>query len=166
MGPTTRRNARLSTPTLRPHPVDIKLKGNSMTQKYYCDNILPFYIDAVTRHKTEQPEKPWKLLEDGDSSHCIIRRGLTRQIKDEAGIENFPQPSNSPDLNAKEGILNMLKCRVRQRVWNTTKDMKEVIQDEWHKITQDEIRKYIDELPDRYYKVCQARGHPIRTDLW
>jgi len=30
-----------------PHEKEVKLKGNAMTQEYYFENILPFYIDVI-----------------------------------------------------------------------------------------------------------------------
>ena len=31
----------------KPHDVEVKVKGNAMTQKYYVDRLLPVYIEAV-----------------------------------------------------------------------------------------------------------------------
>jgi hypothetical protein len=38
----------------KPHPVKVKPKGNSMTQKYYTDNILPVYISAYEELKRKR----------------------------------------------------------------------------------------------------------------
>jgi hypothetical protein len=32
---------------LKPHKVDVKPQGNSMTQKYYTERLLPVYIEAI-----------------------------------------------------------------------------------------------------------------------
>jgi hypothetical protein len=32
---------------LKPHDVDVKVQGNAMTQKYYVENLLPLYVDAI-----------------------------------------------------------------------------------------------------------------------
>jgi hypothetical protein len=34
---------------LLPHEVNVKLKGNSITQKYYVERLLPVYIAAINR---------------------------------------------------------------------------------------------------------------------
>jgi hypothetical protein len=39
-----------------PHDVVVKLKGNSMTQKYYTERLLPVYIDAVQQARLRRPD--------------------------------------------------------------------------------------------------------------
>jgi hypothetical protein len=52
------------------HEAELKPKGNSMTQKYYTERLLPQYIEAI--HKARSTDQgwpnPWVLQEDNDSS--------------------------------------------------------------------------------------------------
>ncbi len=66
----------------KPHPIKVKPKGNSMTQKYYTDNILPIYISTYKELKRKRPG-PWKLQEDNNGSHRIRGKGMniTRALK-------------------------------------------------------------------------------------
>jgi hypothetical protein len=32
---------------LRPHPTEVKVRGNQITQKYYIERLLPIYIEAI-----------------------------------------------------------------------------------------------------------------------
>ena len=52
---------------LKPHDIDVKVQGNAMTQKYYAENLLPLYVDAVKAMRSID-DKPWLLQEDGDPS--------------------------------------------------------------------------------------------------
>ena len=45
---------------LRPHKVDVRPQGNSMTQKYYTERLLPVYIEAVQRGRLRD-SGPWLL---------------------------------------------------------------------------------------------------------
>ena len=52
----------------KPHEREVKVKGNSMTQKYYVERLLPIYIDAI-RDASERQDLPWILQEDNNKSH-------------------------------------------------------------------------------------------------
>ena len=82
-------------------------------------------------------------LEDSDPFYRIKKYGLTQRLKDAHKVKNLDHPPDSLDLNPQEGLWNILKQRVRQRVWHSLEELKEVIQDEWSKITIDEVRKRI-----------------------
>jgi hypothetical protein len=65
------------------HEKEVKPKGNSMTQLYYCERLLPVYIEAIykTRSNEEGLPSSWILQEDNDSSHGHKKEGLAQQIK-------------------------------------------------------------------------------------
>ena len=64
-----------------------------------------------------------------------------------------------------EACWNILKVRVRKRIWNSLDEYKEVIQDEWSKITMAEVRARIAKMLDRCRRVVESRGAPIKSDL-
>jgi hypothetical protein len=64
-----------------------------------------------------------------------------------------------------EAYWNILKNRVRKRLWNSLEEYKEVIQDEWSKITTAEVHARIAEMPDRCKRVIESRGALIKSDL-
>jgi transposase len=47
MPPKPRRRPKSDTDAECPHPVEVKVKGNTMTQKYYIERHLPIYCEAV-----------------------------------------------------------------------------------------------------------------------
>jgi hypothetical protein len=45
------------------------------------------------------------------------------------------------------------------------KELKRIILKEWEKITMDEIRARIEEMPERCRKIA-IDGKPVKSDLW
>ena len=84
--------------------------------------------------------------EDNDPSHGTGKRGLATCFKEANWIDSFTHPPQSPDLNPIEGVWNILKQMVRKNRWNTLEELKEILQDEWSKITMQEVRARISEM--------------------
>ena len=59
----------------KPHEVEVKVQGNTMTQKYYIERLLPVYHKAIESIRLID-NKLWLLQEDGDPSHDIRKRDL------------------------------------------------------------------------------------------
>ncbi|KAF2185435.1 hypothetical protein K469DRAFT_726646 [Zopfia rhizophila CBS 207.26] len=100
----------------KPHDVEIKVKGNAMTHKYYS--------------KREINDKLWLLQEDGDSSYSMRKRGLAQEYKEAYGIQNLAHPAQSPDLNPIEGIWAIIKQHLRRRIFDSEEELKEALQEE------------------------------------
>ena len=150
---------------LLPHEQEVKPKGNAMTQKYYCERLLLVYIKAVQTARLYD-SRPWILQEDGDPSHGKRKYGLAQQLKDENWINNLYHLAQSPDLNPMEGIWNILKQRLRRRVFHSKEEVKEALQEEWGKITMAEVRKRISSMPERCKELVRTGGKPIKKALW
>jgi hypothetical protein len=159
-----------------PHPVETKRTGNSMTQKYYAENVLPFLIQRVQEGRRDQrgsfgadipgPAEP-RLLEDNDGSHRKDSSNIASDLKFFNWVESIDHPSQSPDLNVQEPIWGILKQRAREDTsWNTMEELKEVLQDEWSKVAQADVRRRIDEMPYRLQLVIDAGGSMIKTSLF
>ena len=142
-------------------------KGNSMTQEYYCEHILPHYINAINEARLESSKhRGISLVEDGDPSHGMRKAGLAAKMRKEAWITNIEHPSNSPDLNPIEGIWLYIKGKLRKEVWNTMDELKALIQKLWDDMDQEEIRSRIREMPDRCRRLIESGGQPIKSELW
>jgi transposase len=84
------------------------------------------------------------LQEDNDPSHSTRSElDIAKQLKDSKWITILIQPAQSPDLNPIEAIWGILKQQTRRKRWNDLEQLKEVLQDEWSKITMQEIRARI-----------------------
>ena len=147
----------------------VKPKGNAMTQKYYTETLLPVYSEALHRARLEWPNgelKPWLFQEDGDPSHRKKKRGMAQVYLESNWIPTLVHPPQSPDLNPTEGVWNILKQRVRKRTWRNIEEYKAICQDEWDKITMEEVRARIAEMPNRCKRLVKTGGAPIKSDLW
>jgi hypothetical protein len=121
-----------------PHDVDIKPQGNSMTQAYYTSRLLPIYMSEI--HEC-------RLLHDRS---CTL------------------QEDNDPNHGTRSAVNIVRSCKARN--WITVScrnvtELKRIILEEWDKITMDEIRARIKEMPDRCKKVA-IDGKAIKSDLW
>ncbi|KAF1812429.1 hypothetical protein P152DRAFT_458805 [Eremomyces bilateralis CBS 781.70] len=145
---------------------DIKIKGNSMTQKYYTKYILPKHIERLKALEA-QYDHVFYLQEDGDPSHGTRSwNNLAAQAKRAAGISILPHPAQSPDLNPIEAIWQLIKQRLRGGNWQTVEEFKGAILREWRRITQQQIRSRISEMRWRCKEVVQLEGNRIRSSLW
>ena len=149
----------------RPHKVDVKPQGNAMTQKYYTERLLPVYIEAIHNARLQRAES-WLLQEDGDPSHGMRKEGLAAKLKQDNWITNLKHPAQSPDLNPIEAIWNIIKQRLRRRIFHSEEEIKEALQEEWSKITMTEIRKRITQMPARCRRLIRNGGRPIKEALW
>jgi hypothetical protein len=149
----------------KPHKVEKKVSGNHMTQKYYTERLLPIYINAVQVQRSYDSQS-WYLQEDGDPSHGVRKSGLAQALKDANWIVNLKHPAQSPDLNPIESIWNIIKQRLRRRVFYSDEEVKAALQEEWDKITMQEIRKRIATMPGRCTRLVNNGGKAIKTALW
>ena len=142
-------------------------KGNSMTQEYYCEHILPYYIDVINQARLQNSKhRGYSLVEDGDPSYGMRKAGLAAKMRIEAWITNIEHPSNSPDLNPIEGIWLYIKGKLRNEVWNSMDELKALIQRLWDEMDQEEVRSRIREMPGRCRRLVESGGLPIKSELW
>lgn len=150
----------------QPHPLEVKGGGNSMTQKYYAEHILPKHIEII-RSLEQRHNHRYVLQEDNDGSHGTRSlRNPCRRLKINANLELLIHPAQSPDLNPIEGVWEIIKQRLRGGSWQTIEQFREAILREWRHVTQDEIRRRIREMPWRCRKLCTNNGDRIRSNLW
>ena len=136
-----------------------------MTQKYYVERLLPIYCAAIKSMRNIN-NKLWLLQEDRDPSHGIKKKGLAQEYKEAHNIKNLKHPPQSPDLNPIEGIWNIIKQRLRRRIFDSEEEMKIALQEEWDKITLEEIRSRISDLPRRCSELIRSGGGAIRSAKW
>jgi len=149
-----------------PHISEVKGGGNSMTQKYYAEQVLPKHIETIKRLE-ERHRHRYMLQEDNDGSHGTRSlQNPCRRLKINANLELLLHPAQSPDLNPIEGIWEIVKERLRGGTWHTLKEFKEAILREWRHVSQKEVRRRIREMPWRCRKLCINNGDRIRSNLW
>jgi hypothetical protein len=94
------------------------------------------------------------------------KAGLAQALKDQNYIVNLKHPAKSPDLNPIEGIWNIIKQRLRRRIFYSDEEVKAALQEEWDRITLEEIRKRIATMPGRCKRLTENGGKAIKTALW
>jgi hypothetical protein len=115
--------------------IEIRPKGNAMTQKFYAENILPQYIEQIQALEAHYKRRFW-LQEDGDPSHGNrSSNNLCARLKHDADLQLLIHPPQSPDLNPIESLWQIIKQRLRGGKWDTVAQFKEAIQREWDRIT-------------------------------
>jgi transposase len=87
-------------------------------------------------------------------------------MKDDKYISSLIRPPQSPDLNLTKGVWNILKPRIHKRTWRTIEELKAILQEEWSKITIEEVRRRIREMPERCEKLIKWGSGPVKSDVW
>ncbi|KAL9591220.1 MAG: hypothetical protein Q9179_007942 [Wetmoreana sp. 5 TL-2023] len=106
-----------------PHHVDIRPEGNSMTQRFYADIILPKHIQALRESERLSGGFPHLLQEDNDPSHGTKSAiNYAQLVRDKSHIQSLSHPGNSLDLSPIEAIWNIIKQRVRKNHRYKTKE--------------------------------------------
>jgi transposase len=149
----------------KPHKVEKRVKGNHMTQKYFVECLLPIYVEAVQRERLRTQNQVY-LQEDGDPSHGMRKEGLAAELKAVNWVINLKHPAQSPDLNPIEGIWNIIKQRVHRRHFYNDEEVKQALQEECDKITLEEIRSRISDMPYRCRQLTKNGGKSIKTAKW
>jgi len=72
-----------------------------MTQYYYVDKLLSVYLDAIQYARSVHGHD-FFLIEDGDPSHRMRKRGIAQRKRESYKVDNLIHPLSSPDLNPSE----------------------------------------------------------------
>jgi transposase len=136
-----------------------------MIQKYYTECLLSIYIRAIQEVQIFY-EQHAILQKDNDPLHGMKSEfNVVKQLKDSNWTTVLIHPAQSPDLNPMEAIWDILKQRVRRRRWDNFEQLKGVLQDEWNKITMQEDRAHIAEMPSRCRTLANSGREAIRSSL-
>ena len=99
------------------------------------------------------------LLMDNAPCHKAF---YTTQEREKEGISKVDWPPNSPDFNPIEHIWTLLKRRILRRRGSeritTVSAMRQVLLEEWGKITIDEINREISRLPGIMARCLEVDG--------
>ena len=78
------------------------------------------------------------------------------------GIKWKANPPESPDLNPIETIWRLVKQRLKNRgLIRDVTELRRAIEEEWDKITLEEINKAISTMPERVAALNERNGLPI-----
>lgn len=120
------------------------------------------YLNILKRNLKQSAENlrlgdEFYFMHDNDPKH-------TAEVNKLWLLYNVPKqlhtPPQSPDLNPIEHLWDLLERRIRQYDI-TSKDMlKNVLQEEWNKISVEETSKLVSSMPKRLKEVIKRKGYP------
>ncbi|GFW72018.1 transposable element Tc1 transposase [Trichonephila clavipes] len=95
------------------------------------------------------------LEQDNDPKHTakIVKLYLLYHCKKE--LHTSPQ---SPDLNVIENLWSQLEKSVQEHAITSKEDLKNVLKEEWTKITVETTIKLVESMPKRLQAVNKAKG--------
>lgn len=149
--------------TYLPHDLEVQPKGNLMTQAYYTERLLPVYAKEIN-DACVFASRRGILQEDNDNSHeTRSNDNVVKNFKDANWIETLIHPPQSPNLNPSKAGWDILKQRARYCQWRTIAQLKEMLLEEWDKISIDQIWAQISEMPDQCKKVIASGDKAIKS---
>lgn len=101
---------------------------------------------------------------DGVPAHTV---GLTQSYQDHYHIPLFVWSPSSPDFNPIENICRLLKTRLNARNPRPKgkEEVRSAILDEWEQISEEEILKFVDIMPQRIHAFIAAEGGHTRWQI-
>jgi len=131
-------------------------RGGGMTAKRYQDQVLNGPLHDFYQEMSEE-RGIVVFQEDGAPSH---RAKSTCEWLDRNGIQSFPHPASSPDLNPIEPLWKTLKHLIRSRPHPPTNlfELKAAVREAWDQITPEDINSHVKDMGNRVAAVLASNG--------
>lgn len=128
----------------------VVIHGNINAQSYINNVLQPTAVPFLQRHG------PGILMQDNARPHTAR---LTRNFLEQNNVRVLPWPASSPDMNPIEHIWDELGRKVRSRhIINNVRDLTEALVQEWNRIPEDVIRRYVQSMRRRIVTLLHKRG--------
>jgi transposase len=133
-------------------------KGKAIDSRRYVQQVgRPILWPECKRPAAENPN--FIFVEDGAAAHSS---GYTTQERVPESVRTMDWPPNSADFNPIERIWTLMKSHIQTRRgterFTTVTEMKQVLKEEWDKITIEEINNEIAKLPTIMRRCIEVNG--------
>jgi len=98
-------------------------------------------------------------MQDHASPH---NSAYTKAFLNERGIRLLWWPEKSPDLNPIEHVWRILKQRVQKRFPRSKADLRQYLQEEWAKLSIQDLWGLTQNMGERSQAVRDAGGYPTK----
>jgi hypothetical protein len=136
-----------------------------VTARDYLEQVLEPIVSPAFHGLLGYPAEPitelGEYVEDAAPIHgkksetgCLV---VPKQV---LGIPVHLRPTSSPDLNPIENCWRVMKQRIKQRPRfpGTVEEMRKAVQEEWDRLDQKLVNKYIESMPQRIAQLKQRKG--------
>lgn len=118
------------------------------------------YLDILKTHLKASAVKlghgsDFQFVQDNDPKHAskIIKEWLLYNVK-----STLPHPPQSPDLNSIENLWDHLERKIREHPIQNKNQLKDVLTEEWQKISPETTQKLALSMKRRLQSVIAAKG--------
>lgn len=134
-------------------------KKGGMDADKYIDQVVEPHVWNCYCDLTDKRGHMY-FMHDNAPSHTSTK---TKKALAEIALPQMMHPANSPDLNPIENLWAVLKSRIqgRERHPNSIAELTAAAKEEWEKIDETTVNKYVDTMPERYEALKAQKGHHI-----
>lgn len=132
-----------------------------VSSKMNSQKYIDLLDDALINYGDDIGGPNYIFQQDNASIHASR---ATKEFLSSRNIPVLDWPAISPDLNPIENIWGILSKRVylNGRQFNTVKELRKSVQDEWDKLEPEMLRKLVDSMPNRLQQVIINKGGHIK----
>ncbi|KAF8593763.1 hypothetical protein BDV93DRAFT_460393 [Ceratobasidium sp. AG-I] len=132
-----------------------------MSSQGYADQVLSGPLKNFLAYLEKEKGRKVLLVEDGSGPH---RGKAAKAAREKYGIQQYPHPPYSPDLNPIEPVWKILKDRVAAipDSANSLENLWSAVQTAWDSITVEDINKHTGKMAARVIAVAVAKGGQTR----
>ena len=133
-------------------PEGVRLNGQAYIDLILKPHFIPFY---KCMRRIYGPNI--MIQEDGAKYH---HSKIVKSVKDEANLNIFLHPAQSPDLNPIENLWHQMKLTIskkRHRIRNNTQ-MCQALVEAWANIKEKDLAKLVNSMNNRYEDCIKNKG--------